>query len=474
MVEIIEHGTNYKSTKLECIKDGVSRTIKTIVKFEYLSSNHRGKRAFYMCDIKGHPLLDPIRFISSDEMLGMSDSSKRIMLVHLVGLYNFLSAFETTIQELVNDRKLIILFIHFLCKIDYISDSEQIYMKFLKPLAVDTMKRYFETSKNYFRWLGINENAEIFSLIYTKLIRGKKALSSLKAKGLYSPEGVIETELLSKLFIYSKEKNFTLYLGERILFETGMRVGTMLGITEEDIYYDVDSNGNILRYFIRVRNRFSDKEFQSVKNLPNVNSSSFKPNFKLEKEAIDYHTYTISYSLYKDIKKKIELNHKLSFTTKACKKNYNNARADRYLPFIPIPYSYNHYVFLNNICSVMTENNWNKTYLKPALDAVGISHDVGIKKNGLNHLFRHTAFSLLVSKGYLRDDAEKLAFLKNSTPSTILTYFNPNKSTIDKVVQIQENLFDNLIEGNTNLNEIKTIQEDNEAYGLAMVGDLDD
>ena len=26
MIEIIEHGTNYKSTKLECIKDGISRT----------------------------------------------------------------------------------------------------------------------------------------------------------------------------------------------------------------------------------------------------------------------------------------------------------------------------------------------------------------------------------------------------------------------------------------------------------------
>lgn len=474
MIEIIEHGTNYKSTKLECIKDGVSRTIKTIIKYEYLSSNHRGKRAFYMCDIKGHPILDPIRFISSDEMLGTADSSKRIMLVHLVGLYNFLSAFETTIQELINDRKLIILFIHFLCKMDYISDSEQIYMKFLKPLSVDSMNKYLNTVKSYFRWLGTNENAEIFNPVYMKIIRGKKSLSSIKAKGLYSPEGIIETELLSKLFIYSKEKDFTLYLGERILFETGMRVGTMLGITEEDIYYDVDKNGNILHYFIRVRNRFSDKEFQSVKNLPNVISSDFKPNFRTEKESINYHTYTISYSLYKELKKKIALNYKLSLTTKFCKDNYNKAKADRYLPFVPISHSKNRYVFLNKHCSVMTENNWNDRYLKPALDAVGISHDKSIKKNGLNHLFRHTAFSLLISKGYLRDDAEKLAFLKNSTPSTILTYFNPNKATIDKVVQIQENLFDNLIEGNTNLNEIKTIQEDNEAYGLAMVGDLDD
>ena len=468
MIKIKEIGTNGKGSKIMVEKDIngniTSYQLKTKV-YKTFSSNGL---CFSLVDRIGNPIVTAIDFITSPEIKVKANNTKEKNLIHISILYKFLDAFDKTIDELVNDKITIIRLLHFISKADY--QDNEVTMNFTRVLSYDTRDSYFITILAYLKFLGYQKECLIFKENMHKYVTGGVSVKKRRKKGILDSNNSLTPIELGALINEAKDTSKVFYTGVRLLFETGMRIGTMLGLTEEDLFYDTDEDGNILRYYVKARNRFSDKSFQSVKNLPKIYSPTYKPG-KPDVEGIDFFKYPISYTLYLSIQEIIELNYKNSKKDRQKKENYTaKSIANRYYHYIPLTHKDNHYIFLNNQCKPMSDLNWNKTFMRPAFDKLNINRDIDVKQHGLNHLIRHTAYTFLCIKGVLSTDGLKLMFLKNKAPDTLNTYFSPNSNMIDTANRVLTDTFNELT---TNVNKVQKEIEGSIQDSLEeMAGDL--
>lgn len=438
MIEIIEHGTIGKTLGIEVIKETSYFLDVNITK-----KNTSKGRFYSLITRKGEPIVEAVRYITNPKKKIKSNNTKEKELRHIGILYKFLDAFDIDINRLINDEEYIIIFMHFLAKKNY--ESDKCKMKFIRELSVDSINLYYATIINYLEFLKYDKKSLIFDSSFKNIFQSKRSVKLIKSRGVADANSSFTTEELANIFNYAKKNYPLLYTGVIVMFETGMRIGTMLSITEEDIQYETDKKGNILRYIIKVRNRFSNADYQHIKNLPKIHAADYCPNHKTDKENIDYFIYTISYDLYLLLQSLINQNFKNSKSSDYAKNQYETvAVADRYYEYIKPKHKNNHYVFLNKTCGRMSDNNWNKRYLKPTLDALGIYRDVDIKKHGLNHVIRHTSFTFLCASGVLKTDAEKLNFLKNTSIDTLITYYTPSIEMSNAVALVQSKAWQTL------------------------------
>ena len=222
----------------------------------------------------------------------------------------------------------------------------------------------------------------------------------------------------------------------RIMYEGGLRLGEVLGSTLEDYVIEEVNDEEIC--FLYIRNRLTDKKYQSAKTCMNVFS-------KRTYESNDYKTKDVGYQLsflnldtYDLICEYIDLAHERAF--KKCKKGYEKSKTDAIGEYKKNNED-NYYLFINSRGTPLSDTTWNEE-LREIFEAVGIPINYGVKEDNLNHRFRHGFIMHLIHD--LKIPREKVMIRsRHKSYSSLDAYYNPTTSEIVKMKQeIEDELLD--------------------------------
>ncbi|MCM3390488.1 site-specific integrase [Ureibacillus chungkukjangi] len=220
-----------------------------------------------------------------------------------------------------------------------------------------------------------------------------------------------------------------------LMYQYGLRIGEVLGLTIEDIDFDK----NDLGYFVlKLRNRITDKSFQHAKRLmvPQKSEDYTKEYYSWEgiglwtiliedEELIDlieeYYEESRDEIIFNKSKKKLE---NLKNKSKADKVSENNNVRE------------NQYLFLNQQnYTPLTASGWGYR-IKQIFELVGIKTDKETKKNNLSHRFRHGFAMKKISEGY--DEMRLYKALRHSGPHSVKIYYNPTPEDQASILKNQK------------------------------------
>ena len=173
----------------------------------------------------------------------------------------------------------------------------------------------------------------------------------------------------------------------RLMYESGCRLGEVLGSTLED-YSLIQENGEYRGKLI-IRNRVTDNNCQKAKTCKNVDSKSDYNTSGYKELGRGYQFVTFSSDLYELLMKYQDTAHVISKKKKGkLYKNYErNSEADAVGTF-KSSHKKNFYMFLNYRKEPLLSMGWNKE-LKVIFEHVGIYVDRNYKSTNLSHRFRH-------------------------------------------------------------------------------------
>lgn len=226
------------------------------------------------------------------------------------------------------------------------------------------------------------------------------------------------------------KKDYQAVILMHLMYFYGFRIGTCLGLTEEDFVIrkkNYEPSPTIL-----LRNRLSDKPFQYVKNVghpkspKDYNGKSY-PHIK----AIITPSFYITITEFIEKIKNDAISKGIRDRSHADTVNKSYERGD------------NHYIFINQYGWPLSQQAWNKR-LKQYFIAAHIPIDIDVRKDNLNHRFRHgcAIYYLRLADKEHRMTIEQVAdLLKNSIPAT----YKYLKMTIDDEFVLKQKFQDELL-----------------------------
>lgn len=210
----------------------------------------------------------------------------------------------------------------------------------------------------------------------------------------------------------------------KLMYEYGLRLGEVLGLTFEDIE-EIDGG----YYKLILRNRLSDKQWQSVKSVMNIKSEEdyLSDEFHCEGTGLGYQSVIIDSDTKSLIDEYIEETRDEFVLNQSETKRKNletKAKADR-VTKNELFYDENQYIFLNQQhYTPLTAAGWSFS-LKKIFKELNIEIDEKTKKNNLSHRFRHGFAMNKVKAGFTQEELAVL--LRHSDISTVKVYFNPDE-----------------------------------------------
>lgn len=208
----------------------------------------------------------------------------------------------------------------------------------------------------------------------------------------------------------------------RLMYEAGLRLGEVLGLTNEDICMQkVDDEYKAIVY---IRNRVTDTNSQHAKTCMSVTDQRQYQSKDYKTINYGFQTAFISDELYDLIGEYIESEHEKQ--RELHKDNYFNATmAD----CVTDESDENFYIFLNGLGRPLSRTSWGYT-IRNIFAEIGISLDIGVREHNVSHRFRH-GFAMFHIR-YMNIRAKELAVLMRHTSiSSVMKYYRP--TTADKI-----------------------------------------
>ncbi|HWT73703.1 MAG TPA: site-specific integrase [Mobilitalea sp.] len=308
----------------------------------------------------------------------------------------------------------------------------------------ETINGYLSVYRNFLTHLNC-ENSYLF-----KTIKGKKTSSEsdtphsseryASSENNTKDQGVIPYYISVFDFqniLYEIRKHFSSCeeCMVRLMYENGLRLGEVLGLTFDDITSEVYEGKK--KFFVYLRNRVSDNKDQHAKTCMKVNDVKEYNSKGYKKEGYGFQKVEISEILYSKINDYIETYHAYALKNKGYNKFSLADRARKTEPYE----SDNYYVFLNTLGRPMSYQTWNNR-LKAIFNAVNIPIDTGTKEHNLSHRFRHgfAVFNVI----YMKTDALQLMVkMRHRNVSTVSVYF---RLTITDQIKIKTDFTNQLYE----------------------------
>lgn len=207
----------------------------------------------------------------------------------------------------------------------------------------------------------------------------------------------------------------------RLMYESGMRIGEVLGLTNEDIRWE-KRNGKYTGV-VYIRNRTTDNHHsQNAKSVIKVSDVKDYQTEAYTTYNSGYQIVTISKQLYDIIGLYIEREHKAAqMKSKLYKeKTIADSVTDDDINF---------YVFLNGKGTPLLIESWNKI-IKKIFHEANIVIDKKVRKNNLNHRFRHGFAMFQVQYNHM-NAIELASLMRHKTIHSVQRYYNPTIS--DKI-----------------------------------------
>lgn len=208
----------------------------------------------------------------------------------------------------------------------------------------------------------------------------------------------------------------------RLMYEAGLRLGEVLGLTNEDICMQkVEEEYKAVIY---IRNRVTDTNSQHAKTCMSVTDLRQYQSKDYRTVNYGFQTAFISDELYDLIGEYIEVEHEKQ--RELHKDNYFDAAiADCVMD----ESDENFYIFLNSLGRPLSRTSWGYI-IRSIFAELGIPLDIGVREHNVSHRFRHGFAMFHIQHMNIR--AKELAVLMRHTSiNSVMKYYRP--TTADKI-----------------------------------------
>lgn len=379
----------------------------------------------------------------------LSEKSANTQIKAHVAL-KFLFAFEELIKKslvdfLPEDVVSLKYFLH-----GYSPQGQTYTMNLSTIRSNDTVNGYLSVYRSYLQYLGIEKHplfqtsGRISPLRQTgdnyNLKSANYSMNDRKSKKFVEVPKYISVDEFVRILEYVREENDLMAeIIIRLMFQCGLRIGEVLGLTADDLImenianlphrdaYEFNDSYVPIAY---IRNRVSDAKDQNAKSCMKVISTKQYQTAEYNLYDNGYQFVVIPQDLFDLINKYIEEAHVKARET-CHDRYYQRTIADRVRPSEKYEDD-NYYIFINSIGTPISASTWNKT-LRNIFSAVGIPVDRNKRKSNLNHRFRHgfAMFNVM----YCHYTATKVAdLLRHRSLGSVMCYFKP---TISDQIQLK-------------------------------------
>lgn len=447
MILIQEYPTKKNAYNKYLVDDNTQE--KSLLKTVNITSatRPRGARDYIVLyDSNMNPIVDAFEFLNY-ELLTASDNSKYQAVTALRLLYSFLELFNLNIDNLTDlDIKNLK---HFLRGISpegsFISidlDTERIN---------DTINTYLSVYRKYTLFLGLEDSVlNKIQPIFNKVFIANSEVT-IKSERYLHNEKSIKRKVVPKYISLNEYKKILEYIDAnytlrekcivRLMFEGGLRIGEVLGLTAEDIQIKECLDTRTNTYFeagvIYFRNRVTDKKYQLAKRRKIVKN---RRAYSTKAYKDDVTKAFISVDLVNMINDYINeahdsYNRKSDVSKELFDKNYKKyTETDIVDPSANIDddgfniLEENYYVFINSLGKPINISSWNQI-LREIFEKCNLKLDKNIKRHNLNHRFRHGYAMFLVQYKKIKiEDLMKL--MRHTSILSTQIYYNPTDDDI--------------------------------------------
>lgn len=271
------------------------------------------------------------------------------------------------------------------------------------------------------KYLGRNDSP----FLDRRLVRGPRAAEGYPAKDAFAlhvkpapdleaPTAITISEYRTLLDVIGKRDGDPARPMVRLMFEHGLRIGEVLGLTLEDVTAGASPDGEP-RYSLKLRDRVSDKPDQHAKTVLKVRNRKQYGSADYAKRNVGYQEVFISESAFDDLSAYIEAAHDDGPSEKRDADGVSGADD-------------NSYVFLNTRGRPLSSNLWNKR-LRSLFSEAGIPVDREARKTNLNHRFRHGYAMMLIHELKL-DDFAVMTLMRHRSIASTEVYDKPTAEQV--------------------------------------------
>jgi integrase len=362
-------------------------------------------------------------------------SKRELSLRALKLLYSFIELFNTDINSLdIDDKNKIITFLK-----GGKGNGQYTTYDFKTVRKNETVNSYLGVYRSYFRYLGIKES--IFEgtseskKILTRASAFNSRVSEVAVKKYSISLNEIEKKAVPKYIKYSEYTEILKLINEKytirellivkLMYEYGLRIGEVLGLTLEDIQGE-DITKKKGSYRLILRNRFTDKPWQFAKGCLKVTSRDVYKDNLYDEEGGGKQIINITYETYTLIQEYIdETTSSFSMSDKVYDNYIKKNIADK---VSRVDIERNAYLFISKNYTPIVGGSWNKI-MKNIFQEVGLQLDENKKKDNLNHRFRHgfAMYKVLIEK---HRELGLARVLRHSSTSSVEVYFNPTEDDL--------------------------------------------
>lgn len=213
----------------------------------------------------------------------------------------------------------------------------------------------------------------------------------------------------------SEEHKLKMECMYRLMYEYGLRVGEVLGLTFEDIIPPSEMTKNAC--IIIIRNRLSDSSCQKAKTCMNIISKDdyFSPDY-MQSKGYGYQTVVIDNELLNMISEYINMSEERMESYPS----FDKCRADS----VTSKFENNRYIFLNDNSASCQNYVMLKNETREIFRECGIGTDLDVRTSNLLHRFRHGFVMKLLYIDKIPAN-EVIKYTRHASVESLAPYDNP-------------------------------------------------
>lgn len=419
---------NFSSTFFEKRYIGQdNRTFTTIVCIRNANVTLDNISYTYLYDSNMNVISSVFQFINF-KLQSASPNHRSLAINALKFLHSFLELYSLTLESLnENDINNLILFLEGIPKIGTLYN-----LNLSTQRSPRTINNYFAIYRQYVTYLGYDDSIFLKKNDYTHSAYIPESETTIEVTSysarkkdyhpeISAPHYISVPEFKDILHVIRKKYTLREECIVRLAFECGLRIGEILGLTNEDI---IEKNGSII---LKLRNRLTDSSDQLAKTCMNVINRKEYDSKKYNTKGVGYQTVVISSHLADKLIDYINTYHyprnkkfEFNYSKYTIADNVDEKTQD------------NFYIFINSLGKPLSANLWNKT-LRTIFTEAGVSVDKGGRQTNLNHRFRH-GFAMFMVKYKHIDIYELQILLRHRSLSSVQKYYRP---TDDDIIELK-------------------------------------
>ncbi|MGE5626718.1 MAG: tyrosine-type recombinase/integrase [Solirubrobacterales bacterium] len=433
---IIRERRNYKETVYEkwIVNNKSEQILLKKVKVKSVEvSDDKGTQYFLLYNSRMELISDAFKFINI-KMVKHSPNSKEKAVYTLKQLFAFAELFNLDYKKI--NEKQAEEFKQFLYGGTKNGAIYEINIETQR--GADTINEYLGYCRKFYEFLKIKDSS--FHQINTVIEKSGTGFMAhankntvveykLNDKSQYDnhkvPMYIKPFELKRILEVIRKEYSIREEIIVRLMYECGLRLGEVLGLTLEDITTSPEDicnkNKDELGKLI-IRNRVSDNKWQLAKGCIIPGGFEDYKNDFYNKENVGYEVAKPTISLLSIIEEYISNEHG-HMTTRRRKNYLAYSKADMVTDGKNLSGD-NYYLFLNKNGAPLAKSGWNKI-IRVIFLKTGLKVDKKERKHNLNHRFRH-GYAMYLKKYHNYKEVDLMHALRHKSILSVAIYFRPD------------------------------------------------